>query len=59
MTMTGAARIAGDCEVFLVIGTAAVVYPAASYARLAGMGNALVAEVNLEPTPRPWCAVST
>lgn len=46
-----AARIAGDCDVFLVIGTAAVVYPAASYARLAAMGNALVAEINLEPTP--------
>jgi NAD-dependent deacetylase len=48
--VSGAARIASDCEVFLVIGTAAVVYPAASYARLAAMGNALVAEVNLEPT---------
>jgi NAD-dependent deacetylase len=48
--VSGAARIAGDCDVFLVIGTAAVVYPAASYARLAAMGNALVAEVNLEPT---------
>ena len=49
--VSSAARIAGDCEVFLVIGTAAVVYPAASYARLAAMGNALVAEINLEPTP--------
>ncbi|RKZ16189.1 NAD-dependent deacylase [bacterium] len=46
-----AATIAGGCEVFLVVGTAAVVQPAASYARLAAMGNALVAEVNLEPTP--------
>jgi NAD-dependent deacetylase len=49
--VSGAARIAGDCEVFLVVGTAAVVYPAASYARLAALGNALVAEINLEPTP--------
>jgi NAD-dependent deacetylase len=46
-----AAQIAGDCDVFLVVGTSAVVQPAASYARLAAMGNALVAEVNLEPTP--------
>lgn len=46
-----AATIAGACDVFLVIGTAAVVQPAASYARLAAMGNALVAEINLEPTP--------
>jgi len=46
-----AAKIAGDCDVFLVVGTAAVVQPAASYARLAAMANALVAEVNLEPTP--------
>lgn len=45
-----AARIAADCEVFLVVGTASVVYPAASYARLAAMGHALVAEINLEPT---------
>lgn len=48
--VSGAARIAGACDVFLVIGTASVVYPAASYARLAAMGNALVAEINLEPT---------
>ena len=49
--VSDAARIAGDCDVFLVVGTAAVVYPAASYARLAAMGNALVAEINLDPTP--------
>ena len=48
--VSAAARIAGDCDVFLVIGTAAVVYPAASYARLAALGNALVAEINLEAT---------
>jgi NAD-dependent deacetylase len=40
-----------QCNVMLVIGTSAVVQPAASLALLAGEGGARVVEVNLEATP--------
>ncbi|MGE0431694.1 MAG: NAD-dependent deacylase [Planctomycetota bacterium] len=39
-----------ECDVFLVVGTSAVVYPAAMYAPLARQRGAKVIEVNLEPT---------
>jgi NAD-dependent deacetylase len=45
-----ACRAAGNCEVFLVIGTSAVVYPAAGLVPLARDAGAKVIEVNLEPT---------
>ena len=38
-------------EVMLVVGTSAVVQPAASLAEVAGRAGATVIEVNLEPTP--------
>lgn len=42
---------AGEAEVFLVVGTAAVVQPAASLPLTAKRSGAYVIEVNLEPTP--------
>jgi len=46
-----AAQAAADCDVFLSIGTSAVVYPAAGLIELAARGGAKSIEVNLEPTP--------
>jgi NAD-dependent deacetylase len=40
-----------DCDAILVIGTSAVVYPAAGFPMLAKRSGALVIEVNIEPTP--------
>ncbi|MEW6685800.1 MAG: NAD-dependent deacylase [Candidatus Edwardsbacteria bacterium] len=40
-----------SCEVFLSIGTSAIVHPAASLPLLAKERGALVGEINLEPTP--------
>lgn len=42
---------AESCDVFLVVGTSAVVQPAASLPMLARNKGAYVVEVNLEPTP--------
>jgi NAD-dependent deacetylase len=42
--------VALRADVFLVVGTSAVVYPAASYASVARHGGAKVAEFNLEAT---------
>ena len=39
------------CDVFLTVGTSAVVYPAAGFARQARSRGAFTAEINLEPTP--------
>ena len=36
---------------FLTVGTSAVVYPAAGFARQARSRGAFTAEINLEPTP--------
>ncbi len=46
-----AERAATTCDVFLVAGTSAVVYPAAGLASLARAAGAKVIEVNLEATP--------
>jgi len=46
-----AVRASGMADVFLSIGTSAVVYPAASLPVLAMESGAYVAEVNPEPTP--------
>ncbi len=40
-----------SCDVFLVVGTSAMVYPAAGLVGLARSGGAKIIEVNLEPTP--------
>ncbi len=46
-----AARQATHCDVFLTIGTSAVVYPAASLVHEARRHGAFTAEINLEATP--------
>ena len=40
-----------SCEIFLIIGTSGVVYPAASFGPVAKDQGAFVAELNLDPTP--------
>lgn len=42
---------ASGCDVFLTVGTSAVVYPAASLIHYARQGGAAAIEVNLDPTP--------
>jgi len=42
---------AASCEVFLTIGTSAIVYPAAGFARIAQALGAFTVEINLESTP--------
>jgi NAD-dependent deacetylase len=44
-------QAAESCDVFLVVGTSAVVQPAASLPMVARSQGAFVVEVNLEPTP--------
>jgi NAD-dependent deacetylase len=46
-----AQRVAQQAEVLLVIGTSAVVYPAASLAALAKRSGAVVVEINIAETP--------
>ena len=47
----GAAVVAGNCELCFVVGTSAVVYPAASLPEIARAAGAYVVEVNPELTP--------
>ncbi|MEZ0070963.1 NAD-dependent deacetylase [Planotetraspora sp. GP83] len=47
----GAAEAAGDCELFVVVGTSLQVQPAASLVRIAVEGGARLIIVNGEPTP--------
>ncbi|MCP5089464.1 MAG: NAD-dependent deacylase [Gammaproteobacteria bacterium] len=42
---------AADCEVFLSVGTSSLVYPAAGLADIAKDNQAIVAEINPNPTP--------
>lgn len=46
-----AERAAEEAEVFLVIGTSALVYPAAGLAGIAKQSGAKVVEINIEETP--------
>jgi NAD-dependent deacetylase len=46
-----AARAAGDCDVFLAVGTSLQVHPAAGLVDLAAASGARVVVVNAEPTP--------
>ena len=46
-----AAQHAADCDVCLVIGTSALVYPAAGLPEIAKSAGAFVCEINPEPTP--------
>ncbi len=47
-----AAEEAARCDVFLVVGTSGVVYPAAGFTDLALRSGATVIQVNLDPTPQ-------
>jgi NAD-dependent SIR2 family protein deacetylase len=49
--MKEAEHAAGSSEIFLVIGTSAVVYPAAGLVPFAKQSRAIVIEINLESTP--------
>ena len=51
-TYAAVIKPSGACDLFLVIGTSGVVYPAAGFASLAKEVGALVIEVNLESTPQ-------
>ena len=46
-----AASAACACDVFIAVGTSAVVYPAAGLLQQAKTRGAFTAEINLEPTP--------
>ena len=46
-----ASHSSAECDLFLSIGTSAVVYPAAGLAHVARSRGARVAEINAEPTP--------
>jgi NAD-dependent deacetylase len=46
-----AMNAAAGCDLFLSIGTSAVVHPAASLAHIALQQGASIAEINVEPTP--------
>ncbi len=46
-----AALAAETCDLFLVVGTSATVYPAAGLIELAARSGAYVVEINREPTP--------
>ena len=47
---TGAEKAATECEIFFVIGTSAVVYPAASLIYTAKHSGAFIIEINIEET---------
>ena len=49
--MAAADAAARECDVFLSIGTSALVWPAAGLAEIAAGNGATVVEVNLDPTP--------
>lgn len=49
--MAQADRAASGCDLFLTVGTSAVVHPAASLPRLAKSRGATLVEINPEPTP--------
>lgn len=54
-----AVEAASSCQVMLVVGTSAVVHPAAGLAMTAKEAGAFVVEINLEPTPNSaWVDVS-
>jgi NAD-dependent deacetylase len=50
-TDLNAAAMACQCDVFMAVGTSAIVYPAAGLLQQARARGAFTAEINLEPTP--------
>ncbi len=51
LDMLAATAECASCDVMLVVGTSAVVYPAAGFPQVAKDHGAFVVEVNVEPTP--------
>jgi NAD-dependent deacetylase len=49
--VAAATAAAGDCDVFLAVGTSLQVWPAAALVEVAFMRGARVVIVNAEPTP--------
>jgi NAD-dependent deacetylase len=49
--LAAAEHAAAECDLFLSVGTSAVVYPAAMYIRLAAARGAATAEINRDATP--------
>jgi NAD-dependent deacetylase len=49
--VTAAYEACGDCDLFLSIGTSAVVYPAAGFIQIARAAGATTVEINRDPTP--------
>jgi NAD-dependent SIR2 family protein deacetylase len=46
-----AATAAADCDVFMTVGTSAIVYPAAGFIDIARRRSAFTVEINPEATP--------
>ena len=51
MDMLAATLECSSCDVMLVVGTSAIVYPAAGFPLMAREKGAKIVEVNIEPTP--------
>lgn len=51
MDVLRATMAVADCDAVLVVGTSAVVYPAAGFPIMAKEKGAVVVEINIEPTP--------
>jgi len=49
--LEAASHAASECDLFLSVGTSAVVYPAAGLAHSARRHGARIAEINAQPTP--------
>jgi NAD-dependent deacetylase len=45
------AQMAADCDVFITVGTSAIVYPAAGFIDVARRHGAFTVEINPEATP--------
>lgn len=57
--LAAAWRAAQECDLFMSVGTSALVEPAASLARIAANAGAKTVEINLEPTPlSTWVDIS-
>lgn len=56
---TGSEKAAVNCDMFFVVGTSAVVYPAAGLVHIAKKSGAFIVEVNIEETEiTPFCDIS-
>ncbi len=53
---TGSEKASAECDIFFVVGTSAVVYPAAGLINVAESSGATIVEINLEETPLSYLA---